>query len=207
MIAFFGIPGVGKSSLAREFAALIGAKLFLEPEEEEWPNAVHDRDRCGHATAVHWFRAIRVPNLFEAQSLKMQGKRVVIDSYYDKLFHYYIGEPGMEWLISQNDPYFSNVADLARLDLALLPDTDILVSVFVGEQDWKKMLATRNRQLNHKAQLEKTYHTSELFRSAARTYAGQRPGRVRLVEFENKYGNPKTAAFDLKTLLGMDDES
>jgi len=37
-----------------------------------------------------WFRSIRVPMLIEAKKLSEEGEIVLIDTYYDKLLHYYI---------------------------------------------------------------------------------------------------------------------
>jgi thymidylate kinase len=202
VIAFFGIPGVGKSTLARRFAADIGASSFLEPEESQWAEAVHSRDVCGHATAIQWFRATRVPHLFEAQHLKYKGKIVVVDSYYDKLCYYYLGKPKMEWLISRNDPYFKNIRDLAKLDLNLLPDADILVYISAPEKDWKRMLKRRNRNLDHKVKLQDTYATHWLFQSAVRKYAGQKR-KVRLIEFENRFGNVEKSVASLRALINL----
>jgi thymidylate kinase len=201
LIAFFGIPGVGKSTLARGFAKAIGASSFLEPEESQWGEAVRSRDVCGHATAIQWFRATRVPNLFEAQSLKTKGKLAVIDSYYDKLCYYYLGKPKMEWLISTDDPYFKNIKDLARLDLNHLPDADILVYVSVAEIEWKRMLKQRNRDLDKKTKIEETYAVHPAYLSAARKYA--RKHKVRLIEFENKFGSVQKSVASLRALIDL----
>lgn len=193
---------MGKSTLARRFAADIGAASFLEPEESQWAQAVHNRDVCGRATAIQWFRATRVPNLFQAQQLKNKGKIAVVDSYYDKLCYYYLGKPNMEWLIARTDPYFKNIRDLARLDLKLLPDADILVYVSASKKDWKRMLKRRNRDLDRKIKLQDTYATHSLFQSAVRKYASQKR-KVRLIEFENKFGNAKKSVASLRALITL----
>lgn len=203
VIAFFGLPGVGKSTLAKMYAAKIGAQVFLEPEEKDWADAVNSRDTSGHATAIHWFRAIRVPHLYQAQALKKRGEHAVVDSYFDKLCYYYLGQPGVEWLISPSDPYFSNVKRLAKLDLDLLPDADTLIYVSASESDWKKMIKKRNRKLDKSSQLASTYKADLLFRSAVRKYARKKSDRIRLVEFENRYGDAGNAVKALHNLVHL----
>ncbi len=66
LIAFFGLPGAGKSSIAAELSGLVGGTLLLEPEEDEWADAVLAREVSGYFTAVTWFRSIRVPQIHQA---------------------------------------------------------------------------------------------------------------------------------------------
>lgn len=95
MIAFAGIPGVGKSSTTKVLSKSLGATVFLEPEEDKWPEIVKNRDTYGLFTGITWFRGVRVKQLFDAQAMSKQNKIVVLDTYYDKLIHLYLGKPGV----------------------------------------------------------------------------------------------------------------
>lgn len=185
LIAGVGLPGCGKSTLFATLERMSGAICFVEPEEEKWDRAVTRRDEYGHIGGLHWFRSQRVPNLIEARRAADQGKIVLVDSYYDKICSFYLGKPGMEWLLRPDDPYFENFVETAKIDLLQLPDADCIVSISVSENDWKKMLETRGRQLDHLVKLSETFHTQALFQDAARLYCAQRG--VRLIEFDNLF--------------------
>ncbi len=89
LIAGVGLPGVGKTTLLRALAQKNGWHRLAEPEEAHWPLAARDHTHAGIFTALTWFRAMRVSNLFAADRLRQQGQIVLVDSYYDKLMTYY----------------------------------------------------------------------------------------------------------------------
>ena len=202
-IAGIGLPGCGKSAVFRRAAELLpNAVSFLEPEEKCWPDAVNKRDAVGHITGVHWFRSIRVPKLYAARQQADQGCIALMDSFYDKLCSYYLGKPGMEWLIDPQDPYFANVLEMARLDLRHLPEADAVVAVEVGESDWSHMLAARNRDLDRNTELQKTFPTQAYFMEAARQYCAEKG--VKLVSFKNTYSTLDESAGRLIDRLRSD---
>lgn len=114
LIVAVGLPCSGKSSVIRCAAKFCGSVCFVEPEESEWPDAVHQRDRFGYATAITWFRSVRVTSLYKADDLRKNGHTVFVDSYYDKLVSKYLGRRGMEWLIPPADPYYPVIQQIAE---------------------------------------------------------------------------------------------
>lgn len=201
LIAAFGIPGCGKSSICTALGGKVGCQVFHEPEEGDWPAAVQKRQVVGCATAIQWFRSIRVPQLYEAEALRQKGKHALVDSYFDKLCYYYLGKPGMEWLISPEDPYFLNIHNLAKLDLQHLPDADALISITVAKSKWKLMLKQRGRKLDKATRLEETHETQRLFQEAASRYTDSRNGQTELIEFHNNLSSVDAAAESLFRIL------
>ena len=80
LIAFAGLPGSGKSSLAKIFAKKIDTEAFCEPEEAEWPSLIHERRIYGHFTGLSWFRMARVELLFKAKEESKENGSGVVDS-------------------------------------------------------------------------------------------------------------------------------
>jgi len=78
---------------------------------------------------------MRVPMLIEAEKLNEEGKTVLIDTYYDKLLHYYIDKHCMRWLLSPSDRYFPVMKQIAEIDKDILPDADIIIFFEVEHND------------------------------------------------------------------------
>jgi hypothetical protein len=192
-LAFVGIPGSGKSTLAREFASLVGGQAFIEPDE--WGPAVSNRDRCGRFTALQWFRSGRVPNYYEAERIARGGGVAVLDSYYDKLCHAWLGSPGMEWLIDSGDSYFEVALQVAELDWRLLPSADVIVIVRVDEATWRQFLRSRGRALDEVFDISSTFDTETLYGRAAERLA--RTTAVRTVEFKQTFSSARQSAIRL----------
>lgn len=195
LIAAIGLPGSGKSSLISLVAKKYGGHCFLEPEENDWTDAVHMRDQVGHITALTWFRATRVPMLYKADSLRKAGEIVFIDSYYDKLISKYIGKKGMEWLISPIDRYFHIAKSLSLIDYDELPNADCLVSFRVSQRRWDFMLNKRNRDLDKSSALQDTFHTQEYFIEAAEAYCKEMD--IPHLVFDNETDGLNSASEDI----------
>ena len=199
LVVGVGLPGSGKTSVLSTAAEILGSKSFLEPEENDWDRAVMERDSYGLIGALHWFRSQRVPNLIDARGHADEGENVFLDTFYDKLCVHYLGKPGMEWLIPPTDRYFENFLQTASLDYELLPDADIVVFFNVTNADWVKMLGSRGRQLDKLVELEKTYHTKDLFLDAARQYCTDHQSL--LIEYDNIYSTVPESAKKLAEIL------
>src|SRR6266446_2446822 len=170
LISLMGLPGCGKTTIARALANYFNVAVYAEPEECDWPDAVKKRDRAGLLTAITWFRAVRVPMLYQAAEDRSRGKIAVIDSTYDILLSYYLGAPGMEWLMAKTDPYYKAMAQIAALDTRLLPNPDFLVFIVVKKMHWQGMLESRGRMLDRDVGIINTYKTQQLMAKASVRY-------------------------------------
>jgi hypothetical protein len=203
-IAGMGLPGSGKSSVFAALADLlirdrVTTTLYREPEETEWPIAVTKRKQCGCMTALTWFRAQRVPNLYEAALDRDRGAIALVDSYYDKLIHLYFDDPGLEWLMPKEDPYRAAYKELIALDHKLLPNADCVVILTVAENRWKELVLGRGRELDREANLLERYSTQESFCRATQHFC--EVGGVQLVVIENKYDSALATAIALRAHL------
>ncbi len=193
IIAAFGIPGSGKSSVTRALGKLLGIQTFHEPEEKNWAEPVIKRHLSGNFTAIMWFRSIRLPQLFEAQEQKKSGQITMLDSYYDKLFSLYMQQEGMQWLFEASDPYFKEMKSVAAKDYELLPDADCIVFFYVSKETWDSFLQKRGRNLDKdRAFLENCFASQEHFLRSARKYCKDKG--CQLVLFNQAVSNPAKAA-------------
>ena len=204
LLAGMGLPGSGKSAVFTALAGLLSrggieAKSYCEPEESEWGQAVKRRDESGYFTAMTWFRAQRVPNVYQAAADRAAGKIALVDSFYDKLIHLYFDRPGFEWLMKADDPYRSAYRTIAALDFSTLPDADCVVTLTVSEDRWTQLVHGRGRQLDQSSRLLETHHTQRAFLDACGTYC-QKQG-IPHVEFENRHETALGAAEALRDEL------
>ena len=125
-LALVGLPGSGKSSLAVAVAKLLGGAAFTEPED--WPPAVSERQDVGAFPGLMWFRAMRVPMLYEAAAIRDSGGVAVLDSYYDKLCAHWLRRAEMAWLLPPTDPWADLAVAVAERDWQLLPRADVAAS-------------------------------------------------------------------------------
>jgi hypothetical protein len=68
LIAGVGLPAAGKSTILKTLAEKRGWQHFAEPEEAFWPPSVRRHEMAGIFTALTWFRATRVSNLYAANA-------------------------------------------------------------------------------------------------------------------------------------------
>ena len=139
-IALIGIPGCGKSSLARSLSAKFNIVSYCEPEEKYWPEAVLMSDIPGSFTSVSWFRSMRVPSLYKAKINSDLGAHCIVDSYFDKLMYKYIDKDGFNWFISQKDPYYNLIHGMSKKDYIELPNADIVLAIRITPDLWRYFL-------------------------------------------------------------------
>lgn len=176
----------------RALSMLIGARVFLEPEEHEWGDAVRQWDVNGHFTGLMWFRSARVPLIYQAHGVRGEGGVALLDSYYDKILTCYLGRPGMEWLLAPDDPYFEFAQGIALTDWLVLPDADCVISFEVTREDWASMLARRNRDLDRDEAFLRSFDTQRYFTEAAERLGAER--NVRVISFRQTFGTVDDAA-------------
>ncbi|MCE8168330.1 MAG: deoxynucleoside kinase [Candidatus Moeniiplasma glomeromycotorum] len=174
LIVFVGIPGSGKSSLVKKLAGRLNAKYFTEPEEEKWADAAKDWKNYGSFSMLMWFRSIRVPMLLEAKKLSEEGEVVLIDTYYDKLLHYYLDKYCLRWLISPSDLYFEPMKKIAEIDNKVLPDANMIIFLEVNYQNWLENLKNRGRETDQSEEFQKNFETQKFLYEATQKYCAEK---------------------------------
>lgn len=205
LIVAMGLPGSGKSSVIKKVGELTDTRCFLEIEESEYTEVVRRRDIYGSFTAMTWFRAMRMPNLYEAYELAQNGNIVFLDTYYDKLLSKYIGKDGMEWLISTDDEYYDIIRNITELDYSTLPDANCIISFELTYETWLRFLRRRNRQLLDNDQLFlNSFKTQEYFIEAAHQYCEEQESKgnsCKFIRFQQEFSSLEDSAMRLLQLL------
>lgn len=200
MIAGIGIAGTGKSTTFIELNRLLkDSVLFLEPEEEKWPEVVQMKKEAGQFSLITAYRNLRMPNYLRAQALRKEGKFVLIDSYFDLVTPFILGHEGGEWIIEKEDPYFNALNAMAQVDLERLPLPDILVVFHCNRNHWEEMIRGRGRKSDQNRNLDATYALLPFFEDAANFFAKER--KVKILHLEVDFGSPQKTAEKLRDLL------
>lgn len=202
LIAFTGLPSAGKSSTAAALGQLLNAEWFLEPEEEHWPQLVHDRQAVGHFTALTWFRSARVPALYSAFKVSRSGGIAIVDSYYDKLISLYMQQDCFSWLMPKTDPYFDCALAMARTDYRCLPTADVLIFLKLEEAVWNQFMSSRGRIFDQTAELSRQFEMQKHFEKAARV-ASTELG-IKLIVVAQNWSSPSQTATTILDLLRAD---
>lgn len=200
MIVFAGISGSGKSTLSRELGKLMESSVFCEPEEDEWPEWVVGKRLNGKFNAYVTFRSLRLNALWHAHEVVKNGGVAIVDSYYDKITSYYLGNPGMEWLIEKEDPYYSVVSQLTKLDNEHLPKADLVILLDVTFEDWVQLLGSRQRCRDTIDGFRESY---SMYRSYVKNaiISLNQDQNIPYVIFQPTFGDPKKEALRLYELL------
>ncbi len=200
MIVFAGISGSGKSTLARELGALIKAKIFLEPEEKNWPSAVRKSHLYGEFSAFSTLRNLRIQNLYDADLKRKEGFIAIVDSYYDKITHHYLGKPGMEWLISPQDPYYEVAQTLTKIDEEKLPNADCIILLDVDMDTWREFLTMRDRDRDHIDGFQENFLAYHRYIEEATLNISQKLG-IKIIHFRPSKEKISLQAMRLRQLL------
>lgn len=189
-IAFSGISGCGKSTMARLLPQKINAICLAEPEEAQWPQVIIQREVYGASAALFALRQLWLPLFIDAAALRKAGNLVCIDTYFLKITGYYLDKPGMEWLMPAHDLYLPLLKQLFLLDQKHVPDVDCVVLFDVSFDEWKLFLKARGRNWDTDTNFCNSYtRTREYVRDATiehcNTYG------IRLLYFDHSFGNPQ----------------
>ena len=136
-----GIPGSGKSTIARELAKLMHGKCYLEPNNNDLPDFVKHRDTYGTFSTITWFRNERVKQLMTA--VKNNDQLSVIDTYFDKLMYLCRNSKGLNWMVSKNDCYWEACAAMWKADYFALPQADIACELEITNDLWLQFIDRR----------------------------------------------------------------
>lgn len=197
LIAGIGLPGAGKSSVLQKLAQKNRWHFYSELEEHQWSIAA--KGEAVSFTTLTWFRAIRVPNLYAADSLRQNGQIVIVDSYYDKLMSYYFGKPQMEWLMESKDPYYELTKRMAQIDNEQLPGADLLIFLKVSFDSWRSLIVSRKRQSDLDWIFPRAFPFQEHLLEAA--YLEKEKTGCNLIVFENKFGSIDEIVDELQTAI------
>ena len=200
MIAFSGLSGSGKSTIARILAKEINAACISEPEENAWPDILKYREKYGRSTALLALRNIWAQQYIDGDILRKEGKVVFLDSYFFKINGYYLAKPGMSWLIPSHDPYLSVLIQISKLDQICFPDADYVILLEVDFDDWKLFLQTRGREIDKNPGFEDSYILDKKYIEDATIEHCTTYG-IKLIRFQQKFGDPHVQAQLLQELL------
>ena len=199
IIAAFGIPGSGKSTTTEEIGKILDIKTFHEPEEDKWAEAVMLRKLSGDFTALMWFRSIRVPQYFIANNIRKDNKICMLDSCYDKLFHLYHKNEGLNWLFAPDDIYYEEMVSIAKKDYENLPDLDIIIFFQQTEENWIKFIEQRNRVLDNEDSFKESFKLQNAFIEAVKQYCNKT--NCKLIIHQQSFSNPKVEAQKIAEIL------
>lgn len=199
LIVLVGIPGSGKSTTTKKLASLLKFKYFVEPEENKWADAAKDWKTYGSFAMLMWFRSIRTPMLIKAEELSENGENVLIDTYYDKLLHYYIDKHCMRWLLSPSDRYFPVMKEIAAIDKDVLPDADLIIFFEVEKENWLKFLKARNRIADNEEGFLKNFETQKFLLEATKKLCEER--NIELIIFQQGTLSIEDSIKELKKIL------
>jgi len=200
MIAFSGLSGSGKSTIAKIIAKEVNAFCISEPEENAWPVSLRHREQYGPSTGLLALRNIWAQQYIDADALRKEGKTVFLDSYFFKINSYYLDKPGMEWLIPGDDPYLSTLVKISQLDLIYFPDVDCVILLDISFEDWKLFIQARGREFDKLPGFADSYTLNKKYIDDATSMHCAANG-IRLIHFKQKWGDPVMQAQQLKELL------
>ncbi len=200
IIAFAGLSGCGKSTMARLLAEKNIATAVIEPEEDQFHILIQKRDIYGYSSGMLAFRQMWLEMFMNAHQLKIAGDTVILDGYFFKIYGYYLGKPGLEWLLAPNDPYLPLLKELNVLDEQYIPDADCVILFDISLEDWKKCLHSRGRDWDKQPGFEESYAITKRYIDQA-TIDHCKRYNIRLVIFEHYFGDINEQAQRLISLL------
>ncbi|MEK7463688.1 MAG: AAA family ATPase [Patescibacteria group bacterium] len=122
IIAIVGAPRAGKSFLAKKLAQHYGAEVLLEGEEADFPPRLKEdiKENIRPLERMLWFRNKMVKDHMRAETLKKEGRIVVMDTFWMSLEPYIpILTEGFEREICQ-DIFEIDAQSLGLPDLVIL---------------------------------------------------------------------------------------
>jgi deoxyadenosine/deoxycytidine kinase len=200
VVAFAGLSGSGKTTMAKTLAGLCSCECLTEPEGIDWPDVVKKRDLYGDFSMWMGFRQLWLPQQYEAQRLKKEGLTVFLDSLFIKILGYELDEPGTDWIFQKDDPYYTTFERVCKLDIQHLPDPDYIVLFDVPYDTWLKLLSTRDREWDRTPGFIESYQqTKEAIAKTIRQLCYER--NIKLIQFQCEFGDIKEQAYRLKAQL------
>lgn len=200
IIAFSGIAGCGKSTLATILGCSLSLSVFHEPEEVDWPDIITNQVKYDQASALLAFRQLWAKQFTDAYWSKQNGKSALIDTYFFQIYGYYLGKPNLEWLLQPDNPYLNLLIQLNELDQTYFYDADYVVLFEVNLEDWRKFLKSRGRNWDTIPGFAESFAQTQKYVADA-TIAHCEKKHIKLVLFKHEFGNPQAQAQKLQAIL------
>lgn len=200
IIAFAGLSGSGKTTMAKALSSLHPYHCLIEPEESDWPYVIRKKDVFGSFAMWMGFRQLWLPFQYEAQRLKNLNQVAILDSYFIKIIGYELDEKGLEWLFPKDDPYHAVYRQICQLDIAHLPDPDCIVLFDIAYPTWIKFLASRTRDWDKTPGFLESYQqTKDAIEKSVKRLCYER--NIRLIRFQPEFGDVIEQASRLHQIL------
>jgi deoxyadenosine/deoxycytidine kinase len=205
-IAFAGVMGVGKSSLARALAKQLGGRYFIEPEADAWPVPEGEKWEDHVMQLEKWVHDTNLSLFQQAMSSAESGVTSVADGGLFVLAKEYMDDPACEFyydLLSADE--MQQLRETACADWHEAPCPDVLVLVETDLKMWKRMLQKRGRIMDANPSFIASYHEQQrAIRAAAETYAREK--KINMIRFNNTWmdidKNAHQLAKDILALRG-----
>lgn len=205
-IAFAGVMGVGKSSLARALANCLGGRYFIEPEAEAWPVPEGGKWEDHVMQLEQWVHDTNLLLFQQAKITSDSGVTSVADGGLFVLAKEYMDDPACEFyygLLSADE--MQQLRETARADWYGAPCPDVLVLVETDLETWKRMLQKRGRIMDANPSFIASYQEQQrVIRAAAEKYAREK--NIKVIRFNNAWAdadeNAHQLANDILTLCG-----
>lgn len=193
-IAFAGVMGVGKSSLARGVAKCLGGHSLVEPEADTWPVPKGERWEDHVMLLERWVHDTNLSLFQQASRTAVSGILAVADGGLFVLAKEYMDDPACQF-------YYGHLArdemqqlrETACADWRDAPCPDIMVVIEADLDTWRQMIQKRGRSMDANQGFIASYHGQQrIIRSAAESYAAEKG--IKLLRFTNQWSDPDTSA-------------
>lgn len=188
-IAFVGVMGVGKSSIAKALADKIGAAEFIEPEEDAWPIPEGERWEDHVFMLEQWVRDTHLAYFQEARRNVTQGKASVADGGLFLLAKEYMDDASCQFYYGlMNEDEIKQVRHHALVDWDNAPCPDVIILLETDFETWKRFLQIRGRTMDaNKNFIDHYAGQQQVIKVAAKKYAEEKG--IKLVRFTNTFSN------------------
>lgn len=170
-----GIPGSGKSTIAKSLSSIIESQCFLESEEDQYPNDIkmklRNSEKDENILDIHfYFRNMRAEFHRLAYLNKENKESSIIDSFFSKLMMDIICQPNTDYFINSQNKNFSRIMEISEKDSKQLADADIVIFLNVTKDVHNQFLKTRQRESEVD---DRIFMAQNAFYNAAVNYSNQ----------------------------------
>lgn len=143
-----GLPGTGKTKIAKLLSETLTIHPFLEPEEVDYDEILKTSLKLNNMYSLEVyleFRKLRMDNIKKAVHYKKNGESSILDSVIDPIMYYYSQCPGSQWILPNNATYRDDIIKISEFDVNNFPKIDLIVFLF-AEKDFHKALVNKRER-------------------------------------------------------------